>query len=78
MEAKGWTNRRPTESPWVPGEVGLLCAERVEPVPDMAAAGGRCCGQGEWRQQERGGQAAWRRAAEGFSGRLGSQGVLGS
>jgi hypothetical protein len=51
---EGVDEQGPTESPWVPREVGLLCAERVEPeaelVPDMVAAGGRCCGQGQWRQ----------------------------
>jgi hypothetical protein len=63
MDVKGWTNRVPMKSPWVPGEEGLLFAERVEPelapVPDMTAAGsrwdlvGRCCGQEKWRQQGR-------------------------
>jgi hypothetical protein len=40
MAANGCTKRGPAESPWVPEDVGLLFAARVEPVPVMAAAGG--------------------------------------
>jgi hypothetical protein len=65
---EGMDEEGPMESPWVPEEVGLLFAERVELVPDMAAAGGGCCGQGVAAAGERrGGPAAWRRAAEGLA-----------
>jgi hypothetical protein len=63
MAANGCTKRGPTESPWVPEDVGLLFATRVEPVPVMAAAGGlgkRCDGQqdGGGRGGRAGGLAA--------------------